>query len=230
MLCSCLLFILALAPASVGIYPPINATIYDSFLDVTDPENPGYPDGEIDIYDIVAVAIKYGTDGNPQRNVTFVDPVDVNVTNWPEGFPYPSDSGVVAVMITALEWTTRQDFEYGIRVDGTRNLTLPFAFNPIGNAYNVTDVWVKTVFSFKTAPTVGTYQISFNRFGSFLSNPIYGFSSYSQYVYEEATQAPSETAIERGINILDIHSPSIPGGEYIMFHKVDVYIEYEYTV
>lgn len=72
----------SLAPMSTGIYPPVPD--YDSFADVSSVRNLGYPDGKIDIADLAFVAIKYGTSGKPQRNVTFVDIVDVNVTNWPD--------------------------------------------------------------------------------------------------------------------------------------------------
>jgi len=209
----------------------------------------GNDDGKIDIFDIVYVASKYQTNGCATKTLNITNwpeyfypsyPTEMNITNWPldeEGNlkikidnACTPDSGVVAIEITALDWTAKltNAIEYGIRIEGSGNLTLPFVFNPMGTIYNITDIWVKTVFSFKTAPPVGTYLITFNCLGAFSSGPIYGSPGAAQHIYEKATQAPNATVINRGINILDIHSPSIPGGEYIMFHQVDIYIEYEY--
>lgn len=211
----------------------------------------GDDDGDIDIFDVVYVATKYGENGCATKTL--------NITNWPAYFypPYPGEmnitnwpldvngnlkvsitdgligsSGTTAIEITALDWTSRSvnAFDYGIRINGAGNLTLPFVFNPIGEDYNITDVWVKTVFSFKTAPTSCTYLITFNNIGYFSSGTIYGYPGVSEQVYEKATQAPNAPVINRGINILDIHYPAFSGGgEYMMFHKVDIYIEYEYS-
>lgn len=211
----------------------------------------GDGNGKIDIFDVVYVASKYNTNGCATKTLNITNwpvyfyppyPSEMNITNWPldgEGKlkinldnPLVPDSGVTAIEISALDWTARLNtaVEYGIRINGAGNLTLPFVFNPIGKEFNITDIWVKTVFSFKTAPTSGTYQITFNRLGISSSGTIYGYSGASEQVYEKATQVPNATVIHRGINILDIYDPAFSGGgEYIMFHKVDIYIEYEYS-
>ena len=48
---------------------------YDAWFDVTGPI-PGQPDGKIDLRDYYAMGLKFGTEGDPTKNV--------NVTNWPE--------------------------------------------------------------------------------------------------------------------------------------------------
>jgi len=43
-------------------------------------------DGDIDIYDVVEMADRYGTTGDPTKNVNVTnwpDPMNVDVANWP---------------------------------------------------------------------------------------------------------------------------------------------------
>lgn len=189
-------------------------------------------DGDVDIFDIVFISAKYGTSGNPQRNVTFVDPIDVNVTNWPEYLlPGPS-SGIEAVKITAMEWSERTYGTYGgaCVIEGVRNLTLPFVFNPKGTNFNVTDMWVTCQCALKTVgPTAFSYWITLNNVDTYPAGPVSTASiTDNSFLYTVTTHAVNPTTITRGINILDAHSPSA-GNSHLYFLRVEIFIEYEYS-
>jgi hypothetical protein len=55
---------------------------YDPWIDIWPIEG----DGEINLYDAVELLTKYGTKGDPTRNV--------NVTNWPEWWPCPGEMNI----------------------------------------------------------------------------------------------------------------------------------------
>lgn len=136
--------VLATAPISVALYPPIDE--YDSFADISSPENRGYPDGEIDLYDLMFLALKYGTEGNPQRNVTFVDTMDVNVTNWPDRWTwYPAgdyNQKMVVFSSEALFNPPSPVYRGGVRLN--ENSDFAFLFQPVSETFNVTNAYLLT--------------------------------------------------------------------------------------
>jgi hypothetical protein len=65
---------------------------YDPWADIND-------DGIIDIFDLVNLANKYGTTGDPTKNV--------NVTNWPNVLNVNVTNGYIRILHSTEEWNTK---------------------------------------------------------------------------------------------------------------------------
>ena len=66
---------------------------YDPWYDVTGP-TPNQPDGKIDLRDYYAMGLKFGTEGDPTKNVS--------VTNWPEWMKAGMSLPIATKHLTAM--------------------------------------------------------------------------------------------------------------------------------
>lgn len=223
----------------VGVTAQVNP--YDPWVDYNE-------DGQIDIFDVVEVATRYDTTGDPTKNV--------NVTNWPTWFWYPpqnemnitnwplDENGNLKISlnstnqptrhqsveeITVLEWTdtvTNSEFNGGVYIyqDSIRCL-LPFVFSPKGQHSNVTDMWIVITEKQESSAWIG-YSISINSAITIATGNtwvnIHALSARTLHIEDNSIHQ----LINSGINTLEFFG--LGSSDFLYLYRIKLFLEYEY--
>jgi len=216
-------------------WEPINP--YDPWIDWDD-------NGEIDIFDKVAVGSRFGSEGDPTKNV--------NVTNFPldeegnlkvsiaeEPLKTYKDVAEITVFKTDAQSDLTTDSPRcsgGAQLENAHSM-FTFCFLPKRMPFNVTEVWMSLVIFAgpQTYPTLYTTQFTITlNSQSQAFNTEYTVSSQYLKVFSLNISNPSLTnSIQEGINFLQVTAISAcPPSPVIWYNdlatEITIFIEYEY--
>jgi hypothetical protein len=194
---------------------------YDAWYDVND-------DGKIDLKDYYGVGLKYGTEGDPTKNV--------NVTNWPNWMAPASQKGNYTEEIVVFSTETTQSsvaaYVGGLYLNTTSKFVLKF--NPIRPNFNITKAYLSmTAFStisyYKGKLTSAQFWITVNDQTEYFP-PTPTVTDYSTLT-EILIPMSMTASIHQEINILQVVGQgTTPTGPWysLQTYQIAVYIEYEY--
>jgi hypothetical protein len=204
---------------------------YDPWLDYNG-------DGKIELKDVYAMYLAYGTSGDPTKNV--------NVTNWPQDRQLTVKKGIEKlVILDFIDGGSGNGYglALGKPVFGDGDLArFVYDFEPKGVLINITDIYVNYIWRGDVAGSLSAPHIVWLVFWEHV--PLGGAFDYVYlsegigtpystmpmgYCLRMGDSKPSfnYTLVKPGMNSLEI-SRGDQYGDHIYFFKLELFIEYYY--